>query len=638
MAESVNNVPLAVDYTSRDYAALREDLLARVRNNIPAWTGTDPSDFGVAMVEAFAYMGDVVNYYIDRIANESFLPTATQRTSILNLARLYGYSPIGYQAASCSFTVRNSSASPVTLPAKTSLVTTVLINDASFDLIWTTETSYTIAANTTTTVLAYNYQYINDELLATSNGQPEQLYRVDENQVVDGSIEVRVQDGDEYDLWTEVAHIEDYGPNDTVYTTTSDANNYVYVVFGDGVSGAVPPKDAEINVTYKLGGGTQGNIGDNVVADIYSIPNVTINSNEFLAFQDALTSPTTPILSGIASGGADPESNRSIKENAPKALRAINRAVTLRDYADLALKVTGVGKANAEADIWSSVTVYVGPVVNDDSTNQFPGYTDNPNTGGVPDAAWYGIQDLVEADFTNKTQIGVSVTVSPPTYVPVVVDVFYAREPQYSESALETAINAAIINEFSYINSDFAEVIHPERLEAVLREIPGISNVKVDALYRYGETAGRNILIGAPSEIFVALYDDISVAAYSTNAKLSGLLFENSAGTDIATTYGDVGTLSPAFGDSAGEKLFSGDYFTYSLVIPNGTTSIKATPTIAESSATVKVVVGTSTVITPTAGVYTITTNVGTTKVSFIVTAGNGTTIETYVFDVYRAS
>jgi hypothetical protein len=83
----------SIDYTSRDYASLREDLIKSVQARIPDWTGNDPSDFGLAVVESFAYLGDLLSYYIDRAANEAFLSTATQRQNIVNIASTLGYTP-----------------------------------------------------------------------------------------------------------------------------------------------------------------------------------------------------------------------------------------------------------------------------------------------------------------------------------------------------------------------------------------------------------------------------------------------------------------------------------------------------------------------------------------------------------------
>ena len=48
----VSNIPISVDYTSKDYYVLRDELIARVQDRIPEWTASDPSDFGVALVEA----------------------------------------------------------------------------------------------------------------------------------------------------------------------------------------------------------------------------------------------------------------------------------------------------------------------------------------------------------------------------------------------------------------------------------------------------------------------------------------------------------------------------------------------------------------------------------------------------------
>ena len=48
---------------------------------------TDPS---IALLDAWATVGDVLTFYQERIANEGYLGTATERRSILELARLVG--------------------------------------------------------------------------------------------------------------------------------------------------------------------------------------------------------------------------------------------------------------------------------------------------------------------------------------------------------------------------------------------------------------------------------------------------------------------------------------------------------------------------------------------------------------------
>src|SRR5262245_44919934 len=81
----------SIDYTNKDYQSLRSAMLELARYRLPEWTDRSPADLGVLLVDLFAYMGDVVLYYQDRIANESFLEPAVERRSVLHSLRLIGY-------------------------------------------------------------------------------------------------------------------------------------------------------------------------------------------------------------------------------------------------------------------------------------------------------------------------------------------------------------------------------------------------------------------------------------------------------------------------------------------------------------------------------------------------------------------
>ncbi len=77
-----------IDYTSRDYAAFRQDMIDAIPTRLPEWTSRSPNDFGITLIELFAYMGDILSFYGDRIANEAFLETATLRSSVLKIAAM----------------------------------------------------------------------------------------------------------------------------------------------------------------------------------------------------------------------------------------------------------------------------------------------------------------------------------------------------------------------------------------------------------------------------------------------------------------------------------------------------------------------------------------------------------------------
>ena len=56
-------------------------------------TVREATDAAIAWLDAWAMVGDVLCFYQERIANEGYLRTATERRSVLELARLVGYRP-----------------------------------------------------------------------------------------------------------------------------------------------------------------------------------------------------------------------------------------------------------------------------------------------------------------------------------------------------------------------------------------------------------------------------------------------------------------------------------------------------------------------------------------------------------------
>jgi hypothetical protein len=143
------DLPVSVDYTSRDFYSIRDEMIARVQERIPEWSGTDEADFGLALIEAFAYMGDVASYYIDRVANEQFIATASQRDTLLALAETYGYAPTGYKNATCFITLYNNSGSIVSIPAGTRVTGEVIGETADNENSVNTVTFTTLKESTT---------------------------------------------------------------------------------------------------------------------------------------------------------------------------------------------------------------------------------------------------------------------------------------------------------------------------------------------------------------------------------------------------------------------------------------------------------------------------------------------------------
>lgn len=97
-------------------------------NDAPLSTLTtrDTDDPAIALLDAWAVVADVLTFYQERIANEGFLRTATERRSVLELARTIGYELDPGVAASTylSFKVEDAPGSPteVLIPARTQVM------------------------------------------------------------------------------------------------------------------------------------------------------------------------------------------------------------------------------------------------------------------------------------------------------------------------------------------------------------------------------------------------------------------------------------------------------------------------------------------------------------------------------------
>lgn len=86
----------AIVYRADDYSSLRYKLVRHLAEAFPKWNAMLSSrkgkqDFGVAFIELFSYMADVLGFYQDCRANEAFLRTASLRGSLIDLCTLIDY-------------------------------------------------------------------------------------------------------------------------------------------------------------------------------------------------------------------------------------------------------------------------------------------------------------------------------------------------------------------------------------------------------------------------------------------------------------------------------------------------------------------------------------------------------------------
>ena len=108
----------AIAYRVGTQSQFKESMLAALssfgRRALGNLKTREDDDFSIALLDAWAMVADVLTFYQERIANESYLRTATERRSIIELARAIGYELNPGVAASTflTFTLEDAQGSP----------------------------------------------------------------------------------------------------------------------------------------------------------------------------------------------------------------------------------------------------------------------------------------------------------------------------------------------------------------------------------------------------------------------------------------------------------------------------------------------------------------------------------------------
>jgi hypothetical protein len=122
------------------------------------------------------------------------------------------------------------------------------------------------------------------------------------------------------------------GPGDRHFAVQTGYDGQSRIVFGDGANGAKLPTGRDnVIAGYRIGQGSQGNVSDKILKKPTSKP----------AFLKEVFN------TGQTTGGSDADTREKLRARIPVEHLTFDRAVSLSDYADLALAYPGVGKAKA---------------------------------------------------------------------------------------------------------------------------------------------------------------------------------------------------------------------------------------------------------------------------------------------------
>lgn len=472
------------DYTSRDYTTIRASLQARASSTIPEWSGNEASDFMSSLIDLWAYNADILHYYIDRASTEAFLSTATQRESVLALANLYGYTPNYMRSSTATLSVYNSGAASVAIAANTPFVSTS-------GLSFFNETATTISAlSTGSVVVRQGVKYSNEPVISDvdatstkSNGNASQRFNIYRQGIDAESVVVNIAEGSfgEIKTWTRVNSLTSYGPDDSVFSVAVTSSGVTQVVFGNGINGRIPPINSPITVTYIKSDGSTGNVAAGTITTVGN------------SLYPTITSVTNAVAAG---GGLDFESIDAIKQAIPGTVRTRNGAVTLSDFADIALTTQGVAKAVVSylgsASTGASITATV-------IANQTEYLTD----GAASVSVAQDLRDRVSRDLLNSAMLGVTLINVPSsvsfTKIYIYLDLYV--KSNYIQSVVKSAVQTALESLFAFGSVSFGDTVTVGELYRTAMAIDGVDYIIVKG---FTTTSGGSTTIDTNGKIVVA--------------------------------------------------------------------------------------------------------------------------------------
>jgi len=458
-----------IDYMARDYESLLRAMRDQIPQTLNEWRDfANEADFGNVLLELFAQLGDILSYYQDRVANESFLGTARTRRSVIEHLRLIGYElgTAAPAAAALNLTVPDTVTATVTVGKGDSFATKSLQDRPSVRFEYARDVPLTIdftaipagadGKRTFTGIPVEEGRLIRDEVIGTSDGRPGQRYPLVHPRVLLRPVGPTQEGGRDVVLATRLGGTTDaWTRRDTLAFSRADQRDFVVeideddratVAFGDGLLGAIPSGGALITASYRVGGGQAGNVPAGAIGTLVGAPQLALLG-------------ATVVNPEPATGGAERESIEHAVQHAPGVFRSLGRAVTAGDYEALARNFKGVAKVRAVAAGWNTVTLYVAP----------------DGKGKVSDVLEAGLKSY----FEDKRMLTQVVEISDVDYVPIYVTAQVAVQGFYVRADVVAAVQRAAAELLNFDLVDFGQTIYLSKFYEESQDVPGVEFVNI---------------------------------------------------------------------------------------------------------------------------------------------------------------
>lgn len=360
---------------------------------------TDYSEGNILIIilSLFAAIAEVLHYYVDNMARETFLSTARRYDSVVKHGALVDYHARAAIAATVDV-ILSRSITGNSIGAKLTIPQGTLFTDQSGNS-WLSARDVTWYSNVTTCRVSiiqhekYTTSALNNMVIPTGDRVQLNLGTLPNGKYYEhGSMSLQI--GGE--SWVLVETFAKSKPTDKHFMVSVDESLNPYIMFGDGTFGKKPAAGAKItNVVFYLTNGSQGNVKSNTIT---SVPSVISSS-----ITDATVSNAYD-----AGGGSNYENFTMLKEHIPLSVKTLGVAITKEDFESLAMLVDGVNKAKADYECGRKLTVYISPDGGAVASSELISRVYNLLSQRAPMTTWLKVksagkvQIILEMDVTGK--------------------------------------------------------------------------------------------------------------------------------------------------------------------------------------------------------------------------------------------
>lgn len=360
---------------------------------------TDYSEGNILIIilSLFAAIAEVLHYYVDNMARETFLSTARRYDSVVKHGALVDYHARAAIAATVDV-ILSRSITGNSIGAKLTIPQGTLFTDQSGNS-WLSARDVTWYSNVTTCKVPiiqhekYTTSALNNMVIPTGDRVQLNLGTLPNGKYYEhGSMSLQI--GGE--SWVLVETFAKSKPTDKHFMVSVDEALNPYIMFGDGTFGKKPAAGAKItNVVFYLTNGSQGNVKSNTIT---SVPSVISSS-----ITDATVSNAYD-----AGGGSNYENFTMLKEHIPLSVKTLGVAITKEDFEGLAMLVDGVNKAKADYECGRKLTVYISPDGGAVASSELISRVYNLLSQRAPMTTWLKVksagkvQIILEMDVTGK--------------------------------------------------------------------------------------------------------------------------------------------------------------------------------------------------------------------------------------------